>query len=72
MSLYNFIPSCQICNRTFKLDESSYEKDILYPYKEGFDDDEFNVKFKTSDTIDFILENDNWTPIKGARTWWRR
>lgn len=46
LSLYNFIPSCQICNSRFKISRSS--KKILYPYKEGFDGKEFQVKFSTN------------------------
>lgn len=61
LSLYNFIPSCQICNRTFKLAKSSHKNDILYPYREGFED--FNVKFKLSEKIiDNIM--DKKTPFK--------
>ena len=36
LSLYNFIPSCSICNSRLKQD---YEREILYPYVEGFEDD---------------------------------
>ncbi len=59
LSLYNFIPSCQICNRTFKLAKPS--EDILYPYEEGFDD--YNVKFSLTEKI---VENilDKETPFK--------
>ena len=39
LSLFNFIPSCQVCNSRMKLDKW---KDILYPHDEGFDD---KVKF---------------------------
>ncbi len=48
LSLYNFIPSCQICNSRFKKDKETYSK-VLNPLKEGFDDN--NVKFETSETI---------------------
>ena len=44
LSLYNFIPSCQVCNSRFK---GYKDKDVsVYPYKESFD--ELGVKFKTS------------------------
>ena len=44
LSLYNFIPSCQVCNSRFK---GYKDKGIsVYPYKESFD--ELGVKFKTS------------------------
>lgn len=42
LSLYNFIPSCSVCNRNFK---SNSEKLLLYPYNESFD--KYNIKFKT-------------------------
>ena len=44
LSLYNFIPSCQVCNSRFK---GYKDKGVsVYPYKESFD--ELGVKFKTS------------------------
>lgn len=48
LSLYNFIPSCPICNSRFKLKASSYNKNVLYPYIESFDDDIFKTKFTSS------------------------
>lgn len=41
LSLYNFIPSCQICNSRFKLayDPIPSDMKILYPYEEDFGDD---------------------------------
>lgn len=39
LSLYNFIPSCQICNRTFKGATNFFDGENhnhIYPYKEGF------------------------------------
>lgn len=45
LSLYNFIPCCAICNRTFK---NANDKELLYPYEEGFDDNELQIKFYTS------------------------
>ena len=44
LSLYNFIPSCQICNSRFK--GNKYTRDFIYPYEEGFA--ELGVKFRTS------------------------
>lgn len=38
LSLYNFVPSCQICNSRFKLAKIN---DIVYPYNEEFGDDVF-------------------------------
>ena len=47
LSLYNFIPSCQICNSRFKSNKDTH--DSIYPYEEGFD--ELGVKFKTSEEV---------------------
>ena len=47
LSLYNFIPSCQICNSRFKGDKDT--RDFVYLYEEGFD--ELGVKFKTSEEV---------------------
>ncbi|WP_252213919.1 hypothetical protein [Clostridium sp. CMCC3677] len=51
LSLYNFIPSCQICNSRFKGDEDFYEGGYIYPYEEEFGDE---AKFKT----DFYTNED--------------
>ncbi|WP_022819470.1 hypothetical protein [Fusobacterium russii] len=47
LSLYNFIPSCQICNSRFKVSKDAYNS--VYPYEESFDD--LGAKFKTSKEI---------------------
>ena len=47
LSLYNFIPSCQICNSRFKGNKDT--RDSVYLYEEGFD--ELGVKFKTSKEV---------------------
>ena len=53
LSLYNFIPSCQICNSRFKGNKDVWGS--VYPYEEGFD--ELGVKFRTSkEVIVEILE----------------
>lgn len=49
LSLYNFIPSCQICNSRMKLDKptidlSNFENIVINPLIESFDD--YGVKFK--------------------------
>lgn len=47
LSLYNFIPSCQVCNSRMKL---AADEDILYPYKNSFGDDaKFEIEYKSSD-----------------------
>ena len=53
LSLYNFIPSCQICNSRFKGPKNFHDKPYIYPYEEEFGD---NAKFKINiDTIDCLL-----------------
>ncbi|MBR4291065.1 MAG: hypothetical protein IKT52_10590 [Oscillospiraceae bacterium] len=56
LSLYNFIPSCQICNSRFKGTTDFYVYPHIYPYKEGFGD---NVKFTTK--LDEFQAGDNGT-----------
>lgn len=52
LSLYNFIPSCQICNSRFKGNKFD-AKNHIYPYDEEFGD---NAKFIIeSENIDYIL-----------------
>ena len=44
LSLFNFIPSCQICNSRMKNTRSA--ENTLYPYKEGFEKDaHFELKY---------------------------
>ncbi len=38
LSLFNFIPSCLVCNSRFK---SSHDREILYPYYDSFGSDAF-------------------------------
>lgn len=51
LSLYNFIPSCQICNSRFKGDEDFSKKKYIYPYEEEFGE---KAKF----TTDFYTDED--------------
>jgi hypothetical protein len=54
-SLYNFIPSCNICNSRTKGSFDFHKNKGIYPHKEEFGDD---AKFKTSaNTINTILDN---------------
>lgn len=46
LSLYNFIPSCQICNSRMKGGQDAYDENVIYPY-----DDEFLGVFKTDKNI---------------------
>ena len=39
LSLFNFVPSCHICNSRLKHEKNFYENKHLYPYVEGFEDD---------------------------------
>lgn len=36
LSLYNFIPSCQICNSRMKGKQDAYDENVIYPYNEEF------------------------------------
>ncbi len=54
LSLYNFIPSCQICNSRFKLDKVD---DIIYPYEEDYGDEAYFML--DSDDINSLLGYDN-------------
>lgn len=52
LSLYNFIPSCQICNSRMKLDKPTidlltFESIVINPLTESFDD--YGVKFRLKD-----------------------
>lgn len=69
LSLYNFIPACQICNQRFKKKKM---KKILYPFKEGFDNNakfglnihDVNSFYGKSDNFDLMLEVDDNSLIK--------
>lgn len=59
LSIYNFIPSCQVCNSRFKIAKDFLEKSHIIPYKEGFDRDAiFRTKSNKDSTIDYILGKD--------------
>lgn len=55
LSLYNFVPSCQICNSRMKLAKEAIN--VVYPFEESFD--ELGAKFKIKDNkdIDFFLKS---------------
>lgn len=55
LSLFNFIPSCQICNSRMKGKKAIKLEENIYPYKKGFDDD---FKFYLSKDIKILLEKD--------------
>jgi len=54
LSLFNFIPSCQICNSRMKGDKWS---DVIYPYEERFGDDAYfevtNLEKKVNNDNDY-------------------
>lgn len=60
LSLYNFIPSCQICNSRFK---NQRIKKILYPFDDGYEGNaEFRIKFISpitdlNPTVEIQIEN---------------
>lgn len=57
LSLYNFIPSCQICNTRFKLAKG---KNILYPYDFGFEQDvKFEVMLDSASDINSLIGNNS-------------
>lgn len=61
LSLYNFIPSCQICNSRFKGDKFN-AKEHIYPYDEEFGD---KAKFIIeSEDINYILTGNSDFKIK--------
>lgn len=41
LSLYNFVPSCQICNSRMKGSEDFFTKPHIYPYEKGFEKDAY-------------------------------
>ncbi|KMK92428.1 hypothetical protein, partial [Rossellomorea marisflavi] len=49
LSLFNLIPSCYVCNSSFKKDDDFYTEEAIYPYEEEFSS---SVTFKTD-----FLEN---------------
>ncbi len=61
LSLYNFIPSCQICNSRFKKQIDAYTNKHIYPFEEEFSKDaKFSIKgrrieFLTGDSKDFEI-----------------
>ncbi len=59
LSIYNFIPSCQICNRTFKGAIDFFdgeENNHLYPYDDEFGDDvKFTLDLAGDYDVDVLL-----------------
>lgn len=64
LSLFNFVPSCQICNSRMK---NSNDTETLYPYEEGMDEFRFRCYPKNSgsdDLVDLWLANKTNDPNK--------
>lgn len=67
VSLYNFIPSCHICNSSFKKTIDTFFIPHLYPYNDGLDKyAQFKTEFLTDDLdnskkydIRYLLGNSN-------------
>jgi hypothetical protein len=58
LSLFNFIPSCPICNSRFKLDKGI---NILYPYEEDFGDDAyFSVNITDNSNVNTLIGLNDW------------
>lgn len=56
LSIYNFIPSCQICNSRFKLAKDFYLNPHVLPYKEGFGNNAvFRTALNQESGIDYLL-----------------
>lgn len=56
LSIYNFVPSCQICNSRFKKDIDFYIKPHVNPHKRGFGSD---AKFVLTDPK-LLLDDHAW------------
>lgn len=58
LSLYNFIPSCQICNSRFKISRDFFANEHVYPYRRGFGSDAVFVITNLMALIDLTKAND--------------
>lgn len=54
LSFYNLIPSCKICNSTFKHDKDWNIENYIHPYVKGFDNCKFSLKPIQGKGIDFF------------------
>ena len=52
LSLYNFIPSCQVCNSRFKLDKFA---NIIHPFIEKVDYSKLKFDYTLTDSADSII-----------------
>lgn len=57
LCLYNFVPSCTVCNRTLKGDKDVIRETHIYPHDESFSD---NAEFAIGNLIDvLVVDSDN-------------
>lgn len=57
LCLYNFVPSCTVCNSRLKLAQETNRETHIYPYDESFSD---NAEFAISNLIDvLVMDSDN-------------
>lgn len=55
LSFYNLVPSCKICNSTFKGDKEWSLDTHIHPYQEGFADSyKFSLKLNEGKGVDFF------------------
>jgi hypothetical protein len=55
LSFYNLIPSCKICNSTFKRDKDWNLHTHIHPYQEGFENNcKFSLKLNKGKGVDFF------------------
>lgn len=59
LSIYNFVPSCQICNSRFKLARDFYGTPHLYPYEQN---PGAEMIFKVADPR-LLLDDDAWENV---------
>lgn len=55
LCLFNFIPSCPICNSRFKLQSKMNVNEHIYPYEDGF---EGKAKFKISNVVEALVNEE--------------
>lgn len=54
LSLFNLIPSCYVCNSSFKGDTDFYRQEAIYPYEEEFSDFAiFKTDFNETEPYDY-------------------
>jgi 5-methylcytosine-specific restriction endonuclease McrA len=54
LSLFNLIPSCYVCNSSFKGDTDFYRQEAIYPYEEEFSDFAiFKTDFNETEPFDY-------------------